>query len=60
LTSTGLCDPSTIPCPDRTEYAFYDSAHPTEARALILGRRAYRAQSVTDAFPVDISLLAQL
>ncbi|KAL9386245.1 hypothetical protein Peur_019369 [Populus x canadensis] len=60
LTSTGLCDPSTIPCPDRTEYAFYDSAHPTEARALILGRRAYRAQSSTDAFPVDISLLAQL
>nr|TKR98772.1 GDSL esterase/lipase [Populus alba] len=60
LTSTGLCDPSTIPCPDRTQYAFYDSAHPTEARALILGRRAYRVQSLTDAFPVDISLLAQL
>ncbi|KAG5250076.1 GDSL esterase/lipase [Salix suchowensis] len=60
LSSTGLCDPSTIPCPDRTQYAYYDSAHPTEARALILGGRAYRVQSLTDAFPVDISLLAQL
>ncbi|KAF9686472.1 hypothetical protein SADUNF_Sadunf03G0162100 [Salix dunnii] len=60
LSSIGLCDPSTVPCRDRTQYAYYDSAHPTEARALIFGRRAYRAQSSTDAFPVDISHLAKL
>ncbi|KAB5514368.1 hypothetical protein DKX38_028274 [Salix brachista] len=62
VTSSGLCIPFSSPCSSRTDqqYAYWDSVHPTEARALIIGRRAYVAQEPTDAVPFDIRRLAQL
>ncbi|KAJ6435469.1 hypothetical protein OIU84_000621 [Salix udensis] len=62
VTSSGLCIPLSSPCSNRTDqqYAYWDSVHPTEARALIIGRRAYVAEEPTDAVPFDIRRLAQL
>ncbi|GMY37794.1 GDSL esterase/lipase At5g45670-like [Fagus crenata] len=54
------CLPLQTPCPNRNEYLFWDAFHPTEAGNTIVGRRAYSAQSASDAYPVDIRRLAQL
>ncbi|KAF2305363.1 hypothetical protein GH714_004294 [Hevea brasiliensis] len=54
------CLPAQTPCPNRNEYLFWDAFHPTEAANTILGRRSYRAQSASDAYPIDIRRLAQL
>ena len=39
---------------------FWDAFHPTEAANTIIARRAYNAQSTSDAFPIDINRLAQI
>ncbi|KAL5997697.1 hypothetical protein ACLOJK_008627 [Asimina triloba] len=54
------CLPLQTPCNDRNAHVFWDAFHPTEAVNLIIGRRSYRAQSSSDAYPVDIQRLAQL
>ncbi|KAE7996330.1 hypothetical protein FH972_001061 [Carpinus fangiana] len=54
------CLPYQTPCQNRDEYLFWDAFHPSEAGNAIIGRRAYNAQSASDAYPVDISQLAQL
>ncbi|KAI8525738.1 hypothetical protein RHMOL_Rhmol13G0253300 [Rhododendron molle] len=54
------CLPLQTPCQNRNEYIFWDAFHPTEAANIILGRRSYSAQSPSDAYPMDISHLAQL
>ncbi|XP_062160831.1 GDSL esterase/lipase At5g45670-like [Alnus glutinosa] len=54
------CLPYQTPCPNRDEYLFWDPIHPTEAWNAIIGRRAYSAQSASDAYPIDINRLAQL
>ncbi|PKA65346.1 GDSL esterase/lipase [Apostasia shenzhenica] len=54
------CLPYQPPCPNRREFLFWDAFHPTEAANIIIGRRSYRAQSSSDASPMDISHLAQL
>ncbi|XAR66625.1 Triacylglycerol lipase [Bertholletia excelsa] len=54
------CLPLQPPCSNRKEYVFWDAFHPTEAANIIIGRRSYRAQKPTDAYPIDIQRLAQL
>ncbi|XAR66624.1 Triacylglycerol lipase [Bertholletia excelsa] len=54
------CLPFPPPCRNRNEYVFWDAFHPTEAANIILGRRSYSAQKPSDAYPIDISRLAQI
>ncbi|GLT68090.1 hypothetical protein SLA2020_403500 [Shorea laevis] len=54
------CLPFQTPCQNRDEYLFWDAFHPSEAGNTIIGRRAYSAQSASDAYPIDINRLAQL
>ncbi|KAJ9563432.1 hypothetical protein OSB04_008592 [Centaurea solstitialis] len=54
------CLPGQTPCANRNEHLFWDAFHPGEAANVIVGRRSYRAQSSSDAHPMDISQLAQL
>ncbi|KAK4347294.1 hypothetical protein RND71_033633 [Anisodus tanguticus] len=54
------CLPLQTPCPNRNEYLFWDAFHPGEAANIIVGRRSYRAERPSDAYPYDIQLLAQL
>lgn len=64
VTGTGLgmaqCDPFGKPCSNRSQYTFWDAVHPTEDVYAGYARRAYRAESPTDAYPFDIERLAQL
>lgn len=54
------CLPLQTPCPNRNEYVFWDAFHPGEAANVIIGRRSYRAESSSDAYPFDIERLAQI
>ncbi|KAG2699417.1 hypothetical protein I3843_07G191300 [Carya illinoinensis] len=47
-------------CSNRSQYAFFDAVHPTEALYELQTRRTYRAQSPTDSYPFDIEHLVQL
>ncbi|XP_057764174.1 GDSL esterase/lipase At5g45670-like [Salvia miltiorrhiza] len=58
--SSLICLPDESVCPNRSEYLFWDFAHPTEAACLLVGRRAYQSQKPTDAYPFDLRRLAQL
>ncbi|XP_076955228.1 GDSL esterase/lipase At1g29670-like [Bidens hawaiensis] len=60
LRSDGQCVPNSIPCPDRTLYAWFDGFHPTEVSNTVLATRSYTALSPTDASPYDISHLASI
>ncbi|XP_021851768.1 GDSL esterase/lipase At1g29670-like [Spinacia oleracea] len=55
-----FCNPLNIPCIDRGDRAYWDQAHPTEAANRVLAGRAYKSLNSTDAYPMDISTLAQL
>ncbi|PNY09004.1 GDSL esterase/lipase [Trifolium pratense] len=54
------CLPMQTPCDNRREYLFWDAFHPTEAGNVVVAQRAYNAQSPSDAYPTDISRLAQM
>ncbi|KAL2942491.1 hypothetical protein RDABS01_030841 [Bienertia sinuspersici] len=54
------CVPFSIPCQDRNERAYWDQEHTTEAANKILAARAFKAQTPTDTYPMDISSLARL
>uniref|UniRef100_A0A2N9I517 GDSL esterase/lipase n=1 Tax=Fagus sylvatica TaxID=28930 RepID=A0A2N9I517_FAGSY len=58
VTEDGLCSPSETPCQNRSEYAFWDSFHPTEALNKVTSSRSYHAVLPTDTYPIDISHLA--
>lgn len=55
----GLCVPNNPISSDRTKYAYFDGFHPTEAAAMAVAKRAFTAQSPSDAYPSDIQLLVQ-
>ncbi|KAH9302122.1 hypothetical protein KI387_013705 [Taxus chinensis] len=48
-----------IPCPNRSQYVFWDAFHPTEAVNIILATKAYNG-SLNDASPINVKQLAQL
>lgn len=52
------CLPFQTPCRDRKTHVFFDAFHPTESVNMILGRRTYKAQSSSDAYPYDLQQLA--
>ncbi|XP_022852027.1 GDSL esterase/lipase At5g45670-like [Olea europaea var. sylvestris] len=54
------CLPFQTPCQNRDEYVFWDAFHPGESANIIIGRRSYRAEKPSDAYPMDIRRLAQL
>ncbi|CAN7034037.1 hypothetical protein IGI04_031902 [Brassica rapa subsp. trilocularis] len=54
------CLPGQRPCRDRNAYVFWDAFHPTEAANIVIARRSYKAESPSDAYPMDISGLARL
>ncbi|KAF7803246.1 GDSL esterase/lipase [Senna tora] len=54
------CLPMQTPCENRREYLFWDAFHPTEEGNAVVARRAYSAQSASDAYPIDIRRLAQI
>ncbi|KAG5225747.1 GDSL esterase/lipase [Salix suchowensis] len=54
------CKSLSVPCSNRDDYVYWDGAHFTEAKAWAFGKRAYKRQSLTDAYPYDISELAKL
>ncbi|XP_044485325.1 GDSL esterase/lipase At5g45670-like [Mangifera indica] len=54
------CIPYGIICPNRTQYTFWDATHPTEAVSFFLAERSYTSQLPSDAYPEDISSLAQI
>ncbi|KAJ6292729.1 hypothetical protein OIU78_024834 [Salix suchowensis] len=56
----GLCNPNKPPCPNRTEYVFWDSFHPTDAYNVFLAERSYSASNDLDAYPFDIRNLVSL
>ncbi|KAF2314628.1 hypothetical protein GH714_028049 [Hevea brasiliensis] len=56
----GECIANQIPCKNRTEFAFWDSYHPTEAVNKFIGERSYSALEPSDAYPFDISHLVLL
>ncbi|GAV89065.1 Lipase_GDSL domain-containing protein, partial [Cephalotus follicularis] len=55
ITKYGLCDPYQSPCPNRSQYVFWDAFHPTEAVNNITVTRWYSAADPSDAHPMDIS-----
>ncbi|KAI9121321.1 hypothetical protein K1719_008354 [Acacia pycnantha] len=54
------CLPFQTPCQNRREHLFWDAFHPTEAGNTVVARRAYSAESASDAYPIDIRRLAQI
>ncbi|KAI5331430.1 hypothetical protein L3X38_021556 [Prunus dulcis] len=56
----GQCAADQTPCQNRSEYAFWDGFHPTEALNQITARRTYTEFDPSDTYPLDISHLVQL
>ncbi|ONI10833.1 hypothetical protein PRUPE_4G070600 [Prunus persica] len=56
----GLCNPFEPVCQNRSDYALWDSFHPTEAANIASAGRAYSSQDPSDTYPMDISHLVQL
>ncbi|KAB5513772.1 hypothetical protein DKX38_027678 [Salix brachista] len=57
VNNVGLCNPSSTACPNRNEFIFWDSFHPTEAMNKITAERAFHAADPSDAYPFGISQL---
>lgn len=56
---SGLCVRNSVPCSNRSEYAFWDNYHPTSALNKAVAARAYNAALPSDVSPVDIRRLVQ-
>ncbi|CAK7350332.1 unnamed protein product [Dovyalis caffra] len=56
----GQCIPDEKPCANRSEYAFWDSFHPTEAANRVTAARAYSSYLPSDSEPFDIHHLVEL
>ncbi|XP_057764181.1 GDSL esterase/lipase At5g45670-like [Salvia miltiorrhiza] len=59
VSAAGMCVPQGVTCSNRTDYAYFDGYHPTEAAAAVVAKRAFAALSPSDAYPFDIQHLAQ-
>ncbi|XP_077217474.1 GDSL-motif lipase 7 [Tasmannia lanceolata] len=53
------CLPMQPPCPNRNQYIFWDSFHPTQAVNAIIAERCY-TEGATDCYPISIYQLAQI
>ncbi|GLT80335.1 hypothetical protein SLA2020_517790 [Shorea laevis] len=53
-----LCLPNSVPCSDRSKYAYWDGVHPTEAINILAGNVAYGTKSTSDAYPFNLQSLA--
>jgi phospholipase/lecithinase/hemolysin len=53
------CIPHGRSCDNRNEYMWWDAVHQTEAAYKIIAERAYKSQSPSDTYPVDISRLVR-
>ncbi|CAH2066729.1 unnamed protein product [Thlaspi arvense] len=53
------CLPTQTPCPDRSQYVFWDAFHPTQTALSILVRRAFYGPP-TDAYPVNVQQMTLL
>ncbi|XP_016648165.1 PREDICTED: GDSL esterase/lipase At1g29670-like [Prunus mume] len=60
VNNLGQCAAGQTPCQNRSEYAFWDGFHPTEALNQITARRTYIEVDPSDTYPSDISHLVQL
>ncbi|XP_009351929.2 GDSL esterase/lipase At1g29670-like [Pyrus x bretschneideri] len=56
----GQCVRSKGTCQNRSEYAFWDLFHPTEASNLIIARKSYNSSNLSDTYPANIQHLVQL
>ncbi|XP_051123571.1 GDSL esterase/lipase At1g71691 [Andrographis paniculata] len=53
------CLPFQTPCPNRSQYVFWDAFHPTEAVNILFGKRAFSGN--TDVvYPISVQQLATL
>ncbi|XP_058749083.1 GDSL esterase/lipase At1g29670-like [Vicia villosa] len=57
--SGGGCIPDDRPCYNRSEYAFWDEFHPTEAWNLLTARRSYNSHDSGFTYPMDIRHLVE-
>ncbi|CAA7052313.1 unnamed protein product [Microthlaspi erraticum] len=53
------CLPMQAPCPNRSQYVFWDAFHPTQTALSILVRRAFYGPP-TDAYPVNVQQMTYL
>ncbi|XP_057764168.1 GDSL esterase/lipase At5g45670-like isoform X2 [Salvia miltiorrhiza] len=58
--SSVICLPNDVVCSNRSEYVYWDFAHPSETTNILLARRVYEAEKPTDAYPYDLRRLALL
>ncbi|KAI3498611.1 hypothetical protein L1887_34388 [Cichorium endivia] len=54
------CLPFEVPCPNRSEYFFWDAYHSTEAANRIASKRTFLAVNTMDVHPMDIYHLVRL
>ncbi|XP_010534856.1 PREDICTED: GDSL esterase/lipase At1g71250 isoform X2 [Tarenaya hassleriana] len=53
------CMPLQYPCPNRTQYVFWDAFHPTQTVNSILARRAFYGPP-SDSYPVNVQQMSLL
>ncbi|KAK7315536.1 hypothetical protein VNO77_34087 [Canavalia gladiata] len=55
----GFCIRNSTPCPNRTEYVYYDTIHPTNRTNEIIAMNAYNSSNPNYTYPTDIKGLIQ-
>lgn len=53
------CLPFQTPCPNRSEYVFWDAFHPTEAVNVLMGQKAFSGPP-DFVYPMNIQQLANI
>ncbi|PIA55275.1 hypothetical protein AQUCO_00800177v1 [Aquilegia coerulea] len=52
------CLPYSVPCPNRSQYVFWDAFHPTQSTNAVLAQRAFVGPQ-NDVYPMNVQQLAQ-